>query len=53
MAQNESKVPNEVSHEDYLAAARSALAFCVVFILTLIALWGYVYSLLLERGMTQ
>ena len=53
MAQNEKKVHGEVSQEDYTDAARSALAFCVVFILTLMALWGYVYLLLLERGMTQ
>jgi hypothetical protein len=53
MAKLDRKDDIEVSHEDFLAAAKSALVFCGLFILTLLALWGYVYSILLERGMTQ
>ncbi|MDM8520441.1 hypothetical protein QUF64_10370 [Anaerolineales bacterium HSG6] len=48
-----SKEVQEITYEQYLDAAKSALMFCIVFMLTTIALWGYIYSLLLERGMNQ
>jgi len=48
-----SEESQEITHEQYLDAAKGALIFCVLFMLTTLALWGYVYSLLLERGMTQ
>jgi hypothetical protein len=40
-------------HEDYLEAAKNALIFAILFIVVAIALWGYVYLTMLERGMTQ
>jgi len=42
----------EVSEEEYLAAAKSAMVFAILFIILVITLWGYVYLLLLERGTT-
>jgi hypothetical protein len=43
----------EDSHEDHTEIARNALIFSLLFILMVIALWGYVYLTLLERGMVQ
>ncbi len=39
--------------EAYMEAAKSALVFSLLFLIVTIALWGYVYLQLLERGMTQ
>jgi hypothetical protein len=39
--------------EGYIEAAKSALVFSLLFLAVTIALWGYVYLQLMERGMTQ
>jgi len=43
----------DVSEEEFLDAAKSAMVFAILFIILVIALWGYVYLLLLSRGMNQ
>lgn len=52
-SKSQASVVEEISHEQYLDAAKSALIFCVLFMLTTMALWGYVYFILLQRGLTQ
>jgi hypothetical protein len=39
--------------DEYMEVAKNALVFALMFIVLTIALWGYVYLILLERGMTQ
>lgn len=40
-------------HEEHKDVARNALIFSLLFLIMVIALWGYVYMTLLERGMVQ
>jgi len=43
----------EMSEEDHKEIARNALIFALLFILMVVALWGYVYVTMLGRGLTQ
>lgn len=46
--------PNEEYDQDtYLEVAKNALIFAIIMILVTIALWGFVYLTLLERGIAQ
>ena len=46
--------PEQTDEEkDFMEAAKNALIFAILFTIVVIALWGYVYLLLLERGMTS
>ena len=53
MSTDTEKSSHSDDHEDYLEAAKNALIFAILFIVVVLALWGYVYLLMLERGMTQ
>ncbi len=54
MATNVEKKPQQTEdHEDFLDTAKNALIFAVLFMVLVVALWGYVYLTMLERGMTQ
>ena len=44
---------HEDNHEEHKDVARNALYFSLLYLLMVVALWGYVYLTLLERGMTQ
>ena len=43
----------EDHHEEYKDVAKNALIFSLLFLFMVVALWGYVYMTLLERGMVQ
>jgi hypothetical protein len=43
----------ELDEDTYLEVAKNALIFALLFIVVTIALWGYVYLILLERGIAQ
>jgi hypothetical protein len=53
MSTDVEKQAHSDEHEDYLEAAKNALIFAILFIVVVIALWGFVYLEMLERGMTQ
>lgn len=54
MATDVEKNPQHTEdHEDFLDTAKNALIFAVLFVVLIVALWGYVYLTMLERGMTQ
>jgi len=44
---------NPGSQPDHIQAAKSALVFALLYLVMVVALWGYVYLTLLGRGMTQ
>lgn len=51
---NELEKQNQTDEQkEYMEAAKSALVFAILFIILIVSLWGYVYLILLERGMTQ
>jgi len=39
--------------EEHKEVGKNALIFALLYMLLVVALWGYVYLTLLERGMTQ
>lgn len=43
----------DFDQDTYLEVAKNALIFAIIFILVTIALWGFVYLTLLERGIAQ
>lgn len=53
MSKLEKSGHEEIDEKTYLEVAKNALIFALLFIVVTIALWGYVYLILLERGMAQ
>ncbi len=53
MSKLEKSGHDEYDEKTYLEVAKNALIFALLFIVVTIALWGYVYLILLERGMAQ
>ncbi len=43
----------QITEAEEKEVARNALIFALLFLLTVVALWGYVYVTMLGRGLTQ
>ncbi len=53
MSENVQSESSDLNEEERKEVAKNALIFALLFLLMVVALWGYVYVTMLGRGLTQ